>query len=47
VGEGCLLVRALAFHQGPLGLLDQHPGGQRGLELLGQGSGELGLGGRP
>jgi hypothetical protein len=44
VGEGLLLIQAFAFHQGALGPLDQPPGIQRGLELVGQGTAELGLG---
>jgi hypothetical protein len=31
--EGDLLVQAVAFHQHALGLLDQHPGGQRDLDI--------------
>jgi hypothetical protein len=47
VGEGLLLVQALAFHQGALGPLDQAPGVQGRLELVGQGAGQLGPGSRP
>jgi len=41
VGERLLLIQAFAFHQGALGPLDQAPGVQRGLELVGQGTAEL------
>ena len=44
MGEGLLLVQVFAFHQGALGPLNQTPGVQRGLELVGQGAAELGLG---
>jgi hypothetical protein len=43
VGEGLLIIEAFAFHQGALGPLDQAPGVQGGLELVGQAAGELGL----
>src|SRR5215217_1410969 len=42
-----MVVQAFAFHQGPLGSLDQAPGVKRDLELLSQGTFELGLGGGP
>src|SRR5215207_3598305 len=47
MGEGLLIVQAFAFHQGPLGPLDQGSRVQGDLELVGQGTLELGLGGRP
>src|SRR5215217_4403221 len=47
MGEGLLVIQAFAFHQGALGPLDHAPRVQRGLELVGKGAGELGLGRAP
>ena len=45
--EGLLVVQAVAFHQDPFGLLDQHPGLQGDLELGGQLAPVAGFASRP